>query len=134
MAIRLAGDASAPCLWLLMKYRKKPVVIDAVPYAPGLEDGWLVEGVFYHRGPPGRAYADDRCDLCAYSCPPGGKPAIKTLEGAMVISDGDMIVTGVKGERYPCKPDIFALTYEPVEEANAVTYSEPPALIGTRHR
>ena len=36
-----------------MKYRKKPIVIDAVPYTPGsgLEDGWVVDGVFYHRGP-----------------------------------------------------------------------------------
>jgi hypothetical protein len=40
---------------------------------------------------------------------------IDTLEGVMVASPGDWIVTGVKGERYPVKPDIFEMTYEAVE-------------------
>lgn len=40
---------------------------------------------------------------------------IETLEGIMVASPGDWIITGVKGEQYPCKSDIFDLTYEPVE-------------------
>lgn len=40
---------------------------------------------------------------------------IETLEGTMVGEPGDWIITGVKGERYPCKPDIFAATYEPVD-------------------
>lgn len=40
---------------------------------------------------------------------------IHTLEGDMTASPGDYIITGVKGEKYPCKPDIFAKTYEPVE-------------------
>lgn len=44
-----------------------------------------------------------------------GKPVIHTLEGNMEIADGDWIITGVKGERYPCKNDIFELTYELVE-------------------
>lgn len=39
---------------------------------------------------------------------------IETLEGTMRAEIGDWIITGVKGERYPCKPDIFAATYEPV--------------------
>lgn len=38
--------------------------------------------------------------------------AIKTLEGIHTVSEGDYIIKGVKGELYPCKPDIFALTYE----------------------
>ncbi len=42
---------------------------------------------------------------------------IDTLEGRMLVSDGDWIITGVKGEKYPCKPDIFKATYEPVEES-----------------
>lgn len=37
---------------------------------------------------------------------------IRTLEGDLKVSPGDWIITGVKGEKYPCKPDIFALTYE----------------------
>jgi len=40
---------------------------------------------------------------------------IPTLEGKMVVKPGDWVITGVKGERYPCKPDIFEATYEPVE-------------------
>jgi hypothetical protein len=40
---------------------------------------------------------------------------IHTLEGDMLATAGDYIITGVNGERYPCKPDIFAKTYEPVE-------------------
>jgi hypothetical protein len=40
---------------------------------------------------------------------------IKTLEGIMTADPGDFIITGVMGEKYPCKPDIFWLTYEPVE-------------------
>lgn len=41
---------------------------------------------------------------------------IPTLEGAMLANEGDWIIRGVKGELYPCKSDIFELTYEPVEE------------------
>jgi hypothetical protein len=40
---------------------------------------------------------------------------IPTLEGNMRANPGDWIITGVKGERYPCKPDIFKKTYEPLE-------------------
>lgn len=40
---------------------------------------------------------------------------VETLEGPLHASPGDWIITGVKGERYPCKPDVFAATYEPVE-------------------
>ena len=43
------------------------------------------------------------------------KIVIHTLEGDMTASPGDYIITGVNGEKYPCKPDIFAMTYEPVE-------------------
>jgi hypothetical protein len=41
---------------------------------------------------------------------------IETLEGNMLASIGDYIITGVEGERYPCKPRIFEATYEPVED------------------
>lgn len=46
---------------------------------------------------------------------------VETLEGPLHASPGDWIITGVKGETYPCKPDIFAATYEPANEA-----AEPP--------
>ena len=42
--------------------------------------------------------------------------SIKTLEGWYTVTPGDWIITGVKGEVYPCKPDIFQMTYEPVTE------------------
>jgi hypothetical protein len=42
--------------------------------------------------------------------------SIQTLEGVMLVSPGDWIIRGVKGEIYPCKPDIFAMTYDPVDE------------------
>ena len=41
---------------------------------------------------------------------------IRTLEGDMKASVGDYIITGLRGEQYPCKPDIFSKTYEKVEE------------------
>jgi len=41
---------------------------------------------------------------------------IETLEGVMTAQSGDWVITGMKGERYPCKPDIFAATYEPAED------------------
>ena len=78
----------------MAKYRKKPVVIKAVLYEPGMEDGFLE--YIMPDGPPGR-------------------PFIKTLEGDMEITPGDWIITGVKGELYPCKPNIFDATYELVE-------------------
>ena len=77
------------------KYRKKPLVIDAVQFKP-----------FQHlRDPVGVC----RCD----TVPAGGQPHIHTLEGALNVSPDDWIITGVKNERYPCKPDIFEATYEP---------------------
>lgn len=45
---------------------------------------------------------------------------IETLEGIMKANVGDYIITGVNGERYPCKPDIFEQTYEPVNNANTL--------------
>lgn len=94
------------------RYRKKPVVVEAEVYRAGLEDGfeWIkteqrnrfrpeyLNRYWYYLG-------DERW----------GAPYIETMEGNHYISEGDYIITGVKGERYPCKPDIFELTYEPVE-------------------
>jgi len=40
---------------------------------------------------------------------------IHTLEGPLIVSTGDYIITGIRGEKYPCKPDIFEATYEPVD-------------------
>ena len=78
-----------------MQYRKKPVVIDAEQFMPEIKP-WP-EGVYETPTSP-----------TGYG--------IGTLENTTVgheVTPGDWIITGVKGERYPCKPDIFAATYEP---------------------
>ena len=80
-----------------MKFRKKPVVIDADRWMP--EDEKRREGVLMI---PGARIA-------------GVLLYIETLEGTMQANPGDYIIRGVKGEYYPCKPDIFEATYEPVE-------------------
>lgn len=120
-----------------MKFRKKPVVIEATQWfmngdhpndyaqdQQGLEGGelraftgaerkakgWEGGVVRYYRHP--RVPGDKLCEQC-------GKPHhihgwIDTLEQGHRVCPGDWIITGVKGEHYPCKPDIFAATYEPV--------------------
>ena len=80
-----------------MKYRKKPIVIDAELFDPNDEAQHERLGI--------EMCADDDGCLCI--------PTISTLEGSLHVSEGDWIITGVKGERYPCKPDIFGATYEP---------------------
>jgi hypothetical protein len=100
----------------MAKYRKKPVIIDAVEYAPGMEDGFVREGLYYDRE-ANPEYFDENGKL---NGPGPCAPALRTLEGHHMISEGDFIITGIKGERYPCKPDIFHATYEPVEEKVSV--------------
>ncbi|WP_342480472.1 hypothetical protein NST07_26005 [Paenibacillus sp. FSL L8-0340] len=89
-----------------MEFRKKPVLVDAVQYTPGLEDGYAC---YVIGGGRFVGYHDKRTPV-----PPAFRkvPAIKTLEGFHEISAGDWIVTGILGERYPCKPEVFAQTYE----------------------
>jgi hypothetical protein len=86
-----------------MKFRKKPVVIEAQQW-----DGSLSEM---------RRITDEcRIGLTALNAE-GGKVTewrIPTLEGSHIVSPMDWIIKGVKGEFYPCKPDIFELTYEAV--------------------
>jgi hypothetical protein len=86
-----------------MKFRKKPVVVEAEVYKPGMEDGQ--EYTFWDRFKFRFGIINGMAT----------KPYINTLEGKHYISQGDYIVTGIKGERYPVKPDIFETTYEPVE-------------------
>jgi hypothetical protein len=82
-----------------MKFRKRPVVIDAVQFRAGEEPNELAPDVVAGTV----RYTED------------GTVLIKTLEGVMEAQPMDWIIRGVKGELYPCKPDIFAVTYEPVE-------------------
>lgn len=76
------------------KFQKKPVVIDAEQWFPGRD----VDGV--EEQP---------------SSDPDAEPVgiVKTLEGDMIARPGDWIITGVEGEKYPCKDEIFQKTYEP---------------------
>lgn len=97
-----------------MKYRKKPVEVEAEIYHNGLEDSFAPEEECYKEFGPDL----DGCSTQEMGGCKGCKcfrPYIKTLEGKMFISNGDYIITGINGERYPCKPDIFAKTYEPAE-------------------
>jgi hypothetical protein len=96
-----------------MKFRKKPVVIEAVQW-DGHETTLLKE-VFELCPPDDLPHApDDPHIQTGYGYTPAdGKLYIPTLEGTMCASPGDWIIKGIKGEIYPCKPDIFAATYEP---------------------
>jgi len=80
-----------------MKYRKKPVVIEAVQWN-GENHDEIADFMGEFRIP-----VFSRCF------------EIQTLEGSMTAIPGDWIIKGIRGEFYPCKPDIFAATYEPAE-------------------
>lgn len=121
-----------------MKFRKKPVVIDATQWFQngdhpldysrahqGLENGelrefsaeerkangWEGDIVRYYRTP--EMDGQKPCQHCGKIMHVHGW--VDTLEGGHIVCPGDWIITGVKGEHYPCKPDIFAATYEPAE-------------------
>lgn len=119
-----------------MKFTKKPVAVDATRWfkngnhpedyvhdVTGLENGelrafsgeyrrerqWEGDIVRYFRRPDVSGSAP--CRHCASTMNEHGW--IDTLEGGHIVCPGDWIITGVKGEHYPCKPDVFALTYDP---------------------
>lgn len=80
----------------MAKYRRKPVVIEAEQFNPSPN----AEGEMFLRYP---IHWDKR----------GNFLLIHTLEGDLRADPGDWIITGVQGEQYPCKPDIFSALYEP---------------------
>lgn len=99
-----------------MKYRKKPVEIEAFQY-----DGDLInsKGEYYVPEWAVEAYLNG---IMFYGCGRDDNEEyieelfIKTLEGTHHVSVGDYVIQGIKGELYPCKPDIFEKTYELVDE------------------
>jgi hypothetical protein len=108
------------------RYRKKPVVVEAyqwhqngdhpddhLPPADRIAMGERTEGriVRYFRHPDVRG--TEIHDGCGRAWHDHGW--IDTLEGGHNVCPGDWIITGIQGEHYPCKPDIFEATYEPVE-------------------
>lgn len=90
-----------------MKYRKKPVVIEAVQY-----NGSNICEIEEFVGKELRQTIVDDCGYQAGATAPLVGLIIETLEGDMVASPIDYIIKGVKGEFYPCKPDVFEQTYE----------------------
>lgn len=103
-----------------MKYRKKPVVIDAELYHIGLEDGWtfieeLDKGIDTTNLIKAMAFEVTSLQSERFRNRIVA-PFINTLEGRHYISKDDYIITGVNGERYPCKNDIFHLSYERVDD------------------
>lgn len=83
------------------KYRKKPVVIEAIQFMDSAERISALSDFI------GEEIVVD------YANPAAPILKINTLEGVMNASVGDYIIRGVNGEYYPCKPDIFGKTYEP---------------------
>jgi hypothetical protein len=86
-----------------MRFRKKPVEIEAIRFMGmfSLDEMGEAWGPEFQR----------RCDISNL-----GVCSIKTLEGDHIASTGDWIIKGVKGEFYPCKPDIFEMTYEEADK------------------
>ena len=81
-----------------MKFRKKPVVVEATQwFKMGDHPAVVMKSEQYRYGDTSFPWIDD-------------------LEGGHIVTEGDWIITGVKGEYYACKADIFELTYEAVEE------------------
>ena len=95
----------------MAKYRKKPVVIEAFQMTKKnrwITDNWpnwLLE-----------AFNPKEAEIIMSFDPNGDQLVISTLEGVLRVEWNDWIIKGVKGELYPCKPDIFEQTYEKVEE------------------
>lgn len=97
-----------------MQFRKKPVVINAV-----LWNGSNIEEAleFIRDGKPDFSHLPNdgvHVKTGVGHTPADGKLFIPTLEGVITAASGDWIIRGVKGEFYPCKPDIFAASYEEV--------------------
>ena len=90
----------------MKKYRKKPVVIEAVQWwRDGHGNNNFTEVEALNKGSCRELLVNENGELLIF-----------TLEGQHLASSGDYIIRGVKGELYPCKPDIFEATYEEVSE------------------
>lgn len=96
----------------MTKFRKKPVVIEAIKWNPF---EMMIHDVLKFMGTD-KINMEEQGVLSVGKYK--GELIIKTLEGDMTVSEGDWIIKGIKGEFYPCKNDIFEATYEVVEEAS----------------
>lgn len=100
-----------------MKFRKKPVVIEATQWFkngdhPEVRQSRTVTFADLP-GEPRGLVPTAPCGKCGGEMDAHG--LVPTLEGIHIVCPGDWIITGVQGEHYPCKPDIFEATYEKVE-------------------
>ena len=101
----------------MARFRKKPVVIEAYEFhnrvGPDTRPAWIIEAV--------------AAGVVAFhpSLDAPGFLTIDTLEGQMRADSGDWIIKGVKGELYPCKPDIFEATYDPADADTTERSSKP---------
>ena len=86
----------------MKKYRKKPVVIDAIQWDGRCDTVYIIQS--------------ESKRVVSYTIDEKPTLIIQTLEGDMTANLGDWIIRGVRGEFYPCKPDIFEMTYEAVED------------------
>jgi hypothetical protein len=84
----------------MAKYRKRPLVIEAIQWTG---DNWEEIKAF-----------------CPSVYEPEDVPFIPTLEGDMTLCLNDWVIKGIKGEFYPCKPDIFAETYESLPDYRTI--------------
>mgnify|MGYP001515686092 FL=1 len=101
-----------------MKYRKRSLVIEAVKWN-GMNKSEIEQ------------FAGDNVKIeviresnAEYGIPPQIYCTIKTLEGDMMASPGDYIIKGVKGEFYPCKPDIFEKTYDEADSSLSISFGD----------
>lgn len=90
------------------RYRKKPVVIEAMQWTGGPEAATPIIGWVLANGPRSARFVD-------YAPFDPVHIAIDTLEGTMRALPGDYVIRGVQDEFYPCKPDVFEATYEAVD-------------------
>ncbi len=104
-----------------MKYRKKPVVIEAVQLAT---DNFDAVCDFMGGTPIPKHNPNFGIDEHGNTNEPYLGVYIETLEGKMLASYGDYIIKGVNGEFYPCKPDIFEKTYDKADSASAMSFGD----------
>lgn len=95
-----------------MKYKKKPVIVEAIQWFNDGDDSDVKN--YDSREEVTLLRIRSICEICNKRMYEHGW--IKTLEGGHIVCPGDYIITGIKGEKYPCKPDIFKLTYETIDE------------------
>lgn len=101
----------------MQKFRKKPVVVEAVKFTGGAEAATpIIDWVLENGGTASWHESYHPSWKLNFEKPVPEGIRIETLEGTMNALVNDWIIKGVKGEFYSCKPDIFEVTYEPIKE------------------